>query len=153
MRPTFLVAIAVSCLTGCNANTSEIGFSIDNPTEQTLKVTVDGKSYDIPAHGEQKVSLKPGPHTLASTPSGAHRFIVFSRGRGAVINPTFSTYVIVSVLYATKDRAAEPFTPDPECDLDYVTTGSRSYAGEFAMSNSFAFGGSNAAVVVGRYRP
>jgi beta-ketoacyl-acyl-carrier-protein synthase II len=39
---------------------------------------------------------------------------------------------------------------DPECDLDYVTTASRSYVGEYAMSSSFAFGGSNAVLVVKR---
>ena len=41
--------------------------------------------------------------------------------------------------------------PDPECDLDYVTAGSRSYEGDLIMSNSFAFGGSNAVLLVGRY--
>jgi 3-oxoacyl-(acyl-carrier-protein) synthase len=64
---------------------------------------------------------------------------------------------LIGCILALRDRVVPPtinyFIPDPECDLDYVTTGSRSYAGEFAMSNSFAFGGSNAAVVVGRYRP
>jgi len=44
-------------------------------------------------------------------------------------------------------------TPDPECDLDYVTAGSRRYDGDLIMSNSFAFGGSNAVLLVGRYRP
>jgi 3-oxoacyl-(acyl-carrier-protein) synthase len=43
--------------------------------------------------------------------------------------------------------------PDPECDLDYVTTGARNYDGDFVLSNSFAFGGSNAVVALGRYRP
>ena len=34
-----------------------------------------------------------------------------------------------------------------------MTTGARAYEGDFAISNSFAFGGSNAVVAVGRYRP
>jgi 3-oxoacyl-(acyl-carrier-protein) synthase len=42
--------------------------------------------------------------------------------------------------------------PDPACDLDYVTSGARRYEGEFVMSNSFAFGGSNAVLLIGRYR-
>jgi 3-oxoacyl-[acyl-carrier-protein] synthase II len=64
---------------------------------------------------------------------------------------------LVGCFQAFRDRVVPPTinftTPDPECDLDYVTTGSRAYEGEFALSNSFAFGGSNASVVVGRYRP
>ena len=43
-------------------------------------------------------------------------------------------------------------TPDPECDLDYVTTGARPGAPEVVLSNSFAFGGNNTTVIFGRYR-
>ena len=43
--------------------------------------------------------------------------------------------------------------PDPECDLDYVTEGSRKLPLKNIMSNSFAFGGSNAVLVVGAYEP
>jgi 3-oxoacyl-[acyl-carrier-protein] synthase II len=43
-------------------------------------------------------------------------------------------------------------TPDPECDLDYVTTGARSIAPDVVLSNSFAFGGNNTAVIFGRFR-
>ncbi len=42
--------------------------------------------------------------------------------------------------------------PDPECDLDYVTTGARPAAPRVVLSNSFAFGGNNTAVVFGRLR-
>lgn len=39
---------------------------------------------------------------------------------------------------------------DPECDLDYVAEGARSVQGvQVAMSNSFAFGGTNAVLVCG----
>jgi len=41
--------------------------------------------------------------------------------------------------------------PDPECDLDYVTEGSRKADVSIVLSNSFAFGGNNTSVVFGRY--
>jgi len=42
--------------------------------------------------------------------------------------------------------------PDPECDLDYVTSGARRQPVGAMMSNAFAFGGSNAVLVVARAR-
>ena len=40
--------------------------------------------------------------------------------------------------------------PDPECDLDYVPRQARPWPVRAALSNSFAFGGNNGAIVVGR---
>ena len=42
---------------------------------------------------------------------------------------------------------------DPECDLDYVTEGARKAEVNIVLSNSFAFGGNNTAIVLGRYTP
>jgi 3-oxoacyl-[acyl-carrier-protein] synthase II len=41
--------------------------------------------------------------------------------------------------------------PDPECDLDYVPNHSRKAEVEYALSNSFGFGGTNAALLLKRY--
>ena len=42
--------------------------------------------------------------------------------------------------------------PDPECDLDYVPHEARAVQVEYAMSNSFGFGGTNAALVLRRWQ-
>ena len=41
--------------------------------------------------------------------------------------------------------------PDPDCDLDYVPHVKRSAAVTYALSNSFGFGGTNAALLFKRY--
>ena len=52
---------------------------------------------------------------------------------------------------AIRDQIAPPTinyeTPDPECDLDYVPNQARPMKIEYALSNSFGFGGTNGALI------
>ena len=61
----------------------------------------------------------------------------------------------ISVL-ALRDQKLPPTInyahPDPACDLDYVPNRSRAADVEYALSNSFGFGGTNAALVFKRWR-
>jgi len=42
--------------------------------------------------------------------------------------------------------------PDPFCDLDYVPNRARPWKGDYILTNSFGFGGQNAALVLKRWR-
>jgi 3-oxoacyl-[acyl-carrier-protein] synthase II len=57
---------------------------------------------------------------------------------------------------ALRDQVMPPTinleNPDPDCDLDYVPNQSREAEVEYALSNSFGFGGTNAALLFKRYQ-
>jgi 3-oxoacyl-[acyl-carrier-protein] synthase II len=61
---------------------------------------------------------------------------------------------LISCVLSLRDQVVPPTInyrlPDPDCDLDYVVSGQRAAEIQHAMSNSFAFGGSNAVLVVSR---
>jgi 3-oxoacyl-[acyl-carrier-protein] synthase II len=56
---------------------------------------------------------------------------------------------------AIRDQIAPPTinyeTPDPRCDLDYVPNTARPMKIEYALSNSFGFGGTNGSLIFKRY--
>jgi len=59
------------------------------------------------------------------------------------------------IALALRDQIIPPTAnyekPDPECDLDYVPNGARRIEIKYALSNSFGFGGTNAALLMKRY--
>ena len=61
----------------------------------------------------------------------------------------------VATLLALRDRIAPPTLnygePDEGLDLDYVPNKARAAKFDVAMSNSFGFGGTNAALLFKRY--
>ncbi|MGE5252783.1 MAG: beta-ketoacyl-[acyl-carrier-protein] synthase family protein, partial [Planctomycetaceae bacterium] len=62
---------------------------------------------------------------------------------------------VATVLAIRADRIPPTIhyeTPDPECDLDYVPNRARDAVVKIALSNSFAFGGNNTALVFGKWR-
>ncbi len=63
---------------------------------------------------------------------------------------------VIACVNAIKDNIVPPTInydeADPECDLDYTANVARERKIDAAMSNSFAFGGTNAVIAVKRYR-
>jgi 3-oxoacyl-[acyl-carrier-protein] synthase II len=59
------------------------------------------------------------------------------------------------IALALRDQIIPPTAnyekPDPECDLDYVPSAARRIEIQYALSNSFGFGGTNAALLMKRY--
>ncbi len=85
----------------------------------------------------------------------AHRFAVSSTKsmHGHCLNAAGGLEAVVTTL-ALREGLLPPTlglrTPDPDCDLDYVPNTSRRAPINIALSNSFAFGGLNAVLALGR---
>jgi 3-oxoacyl-[acyl-carrier-protein] synthase II len=63
---------------------------------------------------------------------------------------------LIVCLMAIRDNVLPPTinyeNPDPECDLNYVPNEARAARCDYALNNSFGFGGQNITLCVGRYR-
>jgi 3-oxoacyl-[acyl-carrier-protein] synthase II len=74
---------------------------------------------------------------------------------GHLIGAAGAMEALVSVL-AIRDGVVPPTinleNPDPECDLDYVPHEAREAKVRSVLSNSFGFGGQNAALVIREYQ-
>jgi len=74
---------------------------------------------------------------------------------GHLLGAAGGVEAVISVL--ALDRGVLPptinlYTPDPECDLDYIPHTARKTQVDVAMSNSFGFGGTNACLIFRRFR-
>lgn len=113
-----------------NAHATGTEWNDQNET-RAIKEVFGSRAYEIPVVGN-KAALG---HSIA--------------GSGAL--------ELIGCVLSLRDQAVPPTinykVPDPECDLDYVIEGCRRVPLKNIMSNSFAFGGSNAVLIVGAYEP
>jgi 3-oxoacyl-[acyl-carrier-protein] synthase II len=89
-----------------------------------------------------------GPHAhkvaISSTKSMTGHLLGAAGGLEAGI-------VALSVFHQAVPPTVNLDNPDPDCDLDYVPHTKRDLTINYALSNSFGFGGTNAALVLKRY--
>ncbi len=74
---------------------------------------------------------------------------------GHMLGAAGAAEAIYSILAVSRDYVPPTINyevPDPECDLDYVPNRGREMSVNYAMSNSFGFGGTNATLVVKKYK-
>ena len=101
----------------------------DKTETKAIKNVFQNKAYEIPISSTKSMI----GHTLGA--AGAIEAAVTAMSiKEQTIHPTINL----------SDR-------DPECDLDYVTDGKRKVQIEYAMSNSFGFGGHNAVLILKKY--
>lgn len=106
------------------------GTQLNDLTEtQTIKAIFGARAYEIPVTGQKAMT----GHSI---------------GAAGIME------LIATTLCLQEDKVLPTMhlsTPDPECDLDYVPNEGRSKKVDIALSNHFAFGGANAAVLLRKF--
>ncbi len=79
---------------------------------------------------------------ISSTKSQVGHTLGASGGIEAVVT-------VKALVHGTITPTINLSNPDPDCDLDYTPNTARELRFQYAMSNSFGFGGHNASIIVG----
>ena len=133
---------AISCLKMCfndaGVNPEQIGYINAHGTSTEVNDKVETLAIKA-LFGEQAYK----------TPTSSTKSML-----GHMIAAAGATEVIICML-AMKHGILPPTinldTPDPNCDLDYIPHVAREKKADYALSNSFGFGGQNISLIVGRY--
>ena len=120
---------------------------------RNAKINPDEVDY-INAHGTSTPAGDKGETDATKAAFGDHaRKVAISSTKsmtGHLLGAAGGIEAIFSAL-SIRDQVAPPtiniFTPDPECDLDYVPGEARNMKIDIVLSNSFGFGGTNGTLV------
>lgn len=106
------------------------GTQLNDQTEtETIKAVFNSRAYDIPVTAQKAMT-------------------------GHAIGAAGVMEIIATTLCLQNDTLLPTINlheADPLCDLDYVANEARAKKIDIALSNHFAFGGSNAALILARY--
>ena len=111
-------------------NAHGTGTELNDPMEtKALKTTFGEHAYNIPISATKSMM----GHAMGATSAMEAGFTVLSL-KHQVAPPTIHLD-----------------NPDPECDLDYIPHTAREFPMQYAMTNSFGFGGHNASLIFKRF--
>ncbi|MEL7497420.1 MAG: beta-ketoacyl-ACP synthase II [Planctomycetota bacterium] len=155
-----VVGFGTTCDAGHITSPNEHGTGAAAAMEAAIKdagITPDSLDY-INAHGTStplgdKAETKAikrvfGDHAYNVSISSTKSQLGHSLGASGGIELVLTTKAI---LESTIPPTINLDNPDPECDLDYTPIEPKSREIEYAMSNSFGFGGHNASIVIKKF--
>ncbi len=113
----------------------------------------------INAHATATIANDSAESAAIKQVFGEHAYTIPISGIKPVLGHTLAASAgleLIASLLTLRDGVVPPTInyeeADPDCDLDYVTEGRRIKTVQTCLSNSFGFGGSNAVLVIKKYR-
>lgn len=115
-----LLLVCGLTLVGCS-EPSSIERWIDNPTNNEIKVTIDGNEVTIPAKSGVNYTFEYGKHTLSYN-NDSFDFIVKPAkfAESGFINPTQSNYLLHTVVYTTSNMDNKEYDKVIEKELNRI---------------------------------
>jgi hypothetical protein len=108
-----------SCFDG--SSSTKITRMIDNPTENEIKLAIDGNELIIPAQSNINYTFEYGKHNLTYNNESLDFIVKPAKfGTPGFINPTQSNYILHTFIYATTNTSAEDFDKKYEEALNNV---------------------------------
>lgn len=132
------VACMTSALKSAGVGIEQIGYINAHGTSTPINDPAETKAIKT-VFGEQAKKL-----LISSTKSMTGHLL----GAAGGVEAMFLAKVLETGMVPPTINLQEP---DQECDLDYVANTAREASVEYAMSNSFGFGGTNASILFKRY--
>ena len=135
-----LLALMLTILFVACGGSGKSTFILDNPSDEKITVTIDGKEHSLDAKTHEKVELTVGEHTVENDKYKVI-FTVYSDSKGGIINPTGYPYIKERRVYSVKETTQSGTAMDEDFIIDdYIFTGPFSVTYDFIIDRSYGQG-------------
>ena len=135
-----LLALMLTILFVACGGSGKSTFTLDNPSDEKITVTIDGKEHNLDAKTHEKVELTFGEHTVENDKYKVI-FTVYSDSKGGIINPTGYPYIKERRVYSVKETTQSGTAMDEDFTIDdYIFSGPFSVTYDFIIDRSYGQG-------------
>lgn len=137
-----LLALMLTILFIACRGSGKSSFTLDNPSDEKITVTIDGKEHSLEAGSHEKVELTVGEHVVENDKYKV-TFTVYSDSKGGIINPTGYPYIKERRVYAVEGTNQSGVARDEDFVIDdYIFSGPFSVTYDFIIDRSYGQGAS-----------
>lgn len=135
-----LLALMLTILFVACGGSGKSTFTLDNPSDEKITVTIDEKEHSLEAKTHEKIELTVGEHSVENDKYKV-TFTVYSDSKGGIINPTGYPYIKERRVYSVKETTQTGTAMDEDFTIDdYIFSGPFSVTYDFIIDRSYGQG-------------